>query len=122
MLTSHTPATPSVYDTLCHWARKTSTSFAELRFAPSQRDELEDHSEDLIYRLKHWPDLPCASRTADVLRTLSVMSTRPVNRGWIMSHSRLRARDVDRLLQRLIAQDAVKIIDPSSYPRAASVH
>jgi hypothetical protein len=107
---------PSVYDTLYEWARKTTTSFADLRFMPSQRDDLDDIGNGLIYRLKHWPELPCASRTADVLRTLSVMSHRPVNRHWILSNSKLRAQDVDRLLERLVAQDAVDVVDGSKFP------
>jgi hypothetical protein len=111
---------PSVYDTLCEWARKTTTSFADLRFMPSQRDHLDDVGDGLIYRLKHWPELPCASRTADVLRALSVMSNRPVNRQWILSNSKLRAQDVDRLLARLVAQDAVDVIDGSKFPRASA--
>lgn len=105
---------PSVYDTLYSWARKTSTSFAELRFVASERPA-EHESNGLIYRLKHWPDLPAASRTADVFRALSVMSNRPVNRNWILTHSKLRTQQVDRLLQRLVEEGAVEVIDPSRY-------
>jgi hypothetical protein len=110
----------SVYDTLCEWARKTTTSFADLRFMPSQRDDLDNVGDGLIYRLKHWPDLPSASRTADVLRALSVMSNRPVNRQWILSNSKLRVQDVDRLLARLVAQDAVEVVDGSKFPAASA--
>lgn len=106
---------PSVYDTLFNWARKTTTSFAELRFVPSERVEVDSDGDGLIYRLKHWPELPTASRTADVLRTLSVMSHRPVNRHWILAHSRLPAAQVDKLLQRLVADDAVEVIDGSKF-------
>lgn len=105
-----------VYDTLYRWARRTTTSFAELRFVSSQRLELDADSGGLIYRLKQWPDLPSDARTADVLRTLSVMSSRPVNRHWILTHSRLHAGDVDRLLRRLVEQDAVEVIDGSKFP------
>jgi hypothetical protein len=111
---------PSVYDTLYEWARKTSTSFSELRFVSSQRDEPESIGDGLIYRLKHWPELPRASRTADVFRALSVMSHRPVNRHWILSNSKLRAHEVDRLLERLVAEDAVEVIDGSKFPSAAA--
>lgn len=109
----------SVSDTLYQWARKTTTSFAELRFASSQRDELEPEGAGLIYRLKHWPDLPQATKTADVFRTLSVMSNRPVNRHWILANSRMRAQEVDRLLARLVAQDAVSVIDGSKFTPSA---
>lgn len=105
---------PSVYDTLYSWARRTSTSFAELRFAASERPA-ENEGSGLIYRLKHWPELPATSRTADVFRALSVMSSRPVNRHWILTHSKLQAKQVDRLLQRLVEEGAVEVIDPSKY-------
>ena len=108
---------PSVYDTIFQWARKTTTSFAELRFVSSQRDDVDHDGSGLIYRLKHWPELPRASRTADVFRALSVMSHRPVNRHWILTNSKLRPQEVDRLLQRLIDEDAVDVIDGSKFPR-----
>lgn len=108
---------PSVYDTLYKWARKTTTSFAELRFVSSQyEDDVVNVGDGLIYRLKQWPDLPRNSRTADVFRALSVMSHRPVNRRWILSNSKLRAEQVDLLLQRLVAEDAVEVIDGSKFP------
>jgi hypothetical protein len=106
---------PSVYDTIYNWARKTTTSFAELRFVSSERDDMENEGDGLIYRLKHWPELPASSRTADVFRALSVMSNRPVNRHWILTHSKLHADQVDRLLERLVAEDAVEVIDGSKY-------
>jgi hypothetical protein len=106
---------PSVYDTLYSWARRTSTSFAELRFVASEREQLEQDGDGLIYRLRHWPELPASSRTAHVYRTLSMMSTRPVNRHWLLSHSKLPAQQVDRLLQRLVADGAVEVIDTSNF-------
>lgn len=106
---------PSVIDTLYHWARKTTTSIGELRFLPSQRDDMENDGDGLIYRLKHWPELPSHNRTADVFRALSVMSTRPINRQWILAHSKLRAAQVDQLLRRLIDEGAVEVIDQSKF-------
>jgi hypothetical protein len=111
---------PSVYDTLYRWARRTTTSFAELRFVPSERQAIGPEDDGLIYRLKHWPDLPAPARTADVLRALSVMSNRPVNRHWILANSRLRAPDVDRLLAQLVEQDAVEVIDGARYRDAGA--
>lgn len=115
---------PNVCGTLYEWARKTSTSLGELRFVASQRDESDDNSGSLIYRLRYWPELPIAERTADVFRVLSVMSTRPINRGWILAHSKLRAERLDRLLQRLVGEGAVEVIDADKSaagprPRAA---
>lgn len=103
---------PSVYDTLFNWARKKSTSFAEMRFAGSQPDLMDD---DLIYRLKHWPDLSSLERTADIYRALSVMSNRPINRRWILQNSKLRTEQVDRLLSRLVQEGAVEVIDGSKF-------
>ena len=110
-----------VYETLALWARKT-TSFAELLVARSERAEESQPPQpgELIYRLKHWPALPDRLKTADVLRTLSVMSNRPVNRRWILSHSRLKAEQVDDLLRRLEDENAVSIIDTSNFRPPAS--
>ena len=112
----------SVYDTLFNWARKTSSSFGDIRFMPSQRDELELESNGLIYQLHHWPDLVTSDRTAAVLRTLSVMSHRAVNRRWILATSKLRPVQVDRLLQRLIQQDALIVTDISKFGPAPAHH
>ena len=111
---------PSVYDSLRSWAKRTTTSFAELRFVPSHRSELENEADGLIYRLKHWPELPANRRTANVFRALSVMSNRPVNRRWFAAHSKLHATEVDQLLQHLIGEDAVEVIDGSKYLPDAS--
>ena len=73
------------------------------------------HGEALIYRLRHWPQIPSASKTADIYRTLSVMSNRPVNRRWILNNSSLNARAVDQFLRRLVEQDAVEVIDARRY-------
>ena len=109
----------SVRDTLYHWARKTTTSFADLRMSTWDLGLVENHGDGLIYRLKSWPDLPADNKTADVYRTLSVMSHRPVNRHWILANSKLRAGQVDRLLQRLIDEDAVEVVDSSGFPADA---
>jgi hypothetical protein len=106
----------SVYETISRWARMTTSSMTDFRFPVTERAELEPIGEGLIYRLKHWPELPALSRTAGVYGTLSVMSNRPVNRRWILAHSKLQPDQVDRLMQRLIDQDAVEVIDGSKYP------
>lgn len=111
---------PSVYDTLRSWAKKTTTSFAELRFVSSARRDSGNDGDGLIYRLKHWPDLPAHRRTANVFRALSVMSHRPVNRRWFAVHSKLPEREVDQLLQHLIGEDAIEVIDGSKYRPDAS--
>lgn len=108
---------PSVYDAIYAWARRTTTSFAELWVQPAERDSGSSALPgEQIYRLKHWPSLRPSQKTADVYRTLSVMSHRRVNRRWILTSSRLKPDQVDSLLQGLIAQDAVEIIDCSQFP------
>jgi hypothetical protein len=102
------------------WTEKTTTFFSELRAQPDAAEPADDVGDDLIYRLKHWPQIPTASKRVQVYRTLSVMSIRPVNRRWILSHSGLQLREVDRLLQYLIDQDAVEIIDPAKFRLDAS--
>ncbi len=108
----------STYDTLYRWAPRTTTSFAELRFlvSPPQDEDSLPASETLVYRLRHWPELPQRHRTAEVYRALSLMSNRPVNRGWFLRHSRMKARDLDGLLDRLVSQGAVEVVDVSGYP------
>ena len=110
---------PSLYDSLYNWARATTTSFADLRVSPDNQVESTGGS-GLIYKLKHWPDLTRQNRTADVFRALSVMSHRPVNRHWILANSRLRAKQVDRLLQQLIDEGAVEVVDGSKFPSTPS--
>ena len=105
---------PRVFDNVRSWAKRTTSSFAELCFV-SSRTGLENGGDALIYRLKHWPDLPVHRRTANVFRALSVMSHRPVNRRWFATHSKLDAREVDQLLQHLIDEDAVEVVDGSKY-------
>ena len=114
---------PSVYDTLSHWARKTTTSIGEFCFLDSQRDDMENDSDDvLIYRLKYWPDLPSHDRTVDVFRALSVMSQRPVNRRWIIANSKkMGAARLDRLLRRLIDEGAIEVVDGSKFAVGAPV-
>jgi hypothetical protein len=110
---------PRVYDSFFNWAKRTKTSFAELCFVSSTRGDSEIDGDSLIYRLKHWPELPATRRTANVFRALSVMSHRPVNRRWFATHSKLPAREVDQLLADLIGEDAVEVIDGSKYVREA---
>jgi hypothetical protein len=102
----------SAYDTLSAWARRTTTTFAELLAGRSEREEREPQAgADAIYRLRNWPHLPNGQKTAAIYRTLSVMSHRPVNRRWILVSTKLRPEQVDRLLTSLIEQGAVEIID-----------
>jgi hypothetical protein len=103
------------YDTLYSWARRT-TSFAELLvFGPEAEDSKLPLPGEAIYRLKHWPRLHSLKKNADIYRTLSVMSHRPVNRRWILSSSRLTEKQVDRLLERLVDEGAVEVIDTSKF-------
>jgi hypothetical protein len=108
---------PRVVEAITQWARRTTSSFAELvgdtGFA--QTELQAPPTCEPIYRLREWPLLPASMRTADVLRLLSLMSTRPVNRHWMVQHSRLPEKKIDRLLERLAAQRALEVIDPSGF-------
>ena len=70
---------------------------------------------DLIYRLKAWPEVTEPGRTADVYRMLSVMSSRPVNRQWIQTHTRMDQRQLEELLSKWVAEGAIEVIDPKRF-------
>ena len=100
------------------WARRTSSSFGDSRadFARSHLPAPAPVPADLIYRLKHWPELPSVMRTAEVLRLLSLMSSRPVRRSWVLANTRLGEQRLDGLLKRLVQQDALDTIDLALLP------
>jgi len=104
----------TVYDRLYQWARRTS-GFGELGFSSSLRAEAAISGDTLVYRLRHWPELPASLRKAAVFRALSIMSQRPVNRGWIVRHSKMQPGEIDDLLHQLAAQDALQVIDVADY-------
>lgn len=63
------------------------------------------------YRLRNWPELPSALRTADVLRSLSRMSLGPVSKSWFTAKTRLSSSAAAQLLEELVSQGAVEKID-----------
>lgn len=103
------------------WVRKTSSSFAGLLAEDTPQHGATGSLPpapppgELIYRLRQWPTLPPACRTADVYRALSLMSTRPVNRRWFVASTHLGQVDADRLLQTLCDEGALEIIDPGRF-------
>ena len=68
-----------------------------------------------IFRLKAWPSLPEAGRTAEIYRILSVMSSQPVNRQWLLSRCTMAPGQLDALLTQLLADGALEVIDPSGF-------
>lgn len=70
---------------------------------------------DLIFRLKSWPQLPEAGRTAEIYRILSVMSNQPVNRQWLLARCRMAPSKLDRLLRQLEAEGSLEVIDPARF-------
>ncbi|HWI82221.1 hypothetical protein [Ramlibacter sp.] len=103
--------------TLFHWARRTP-AFAARSWLPS-RAEVEPPADDgMVYRLKHWPDLPSASRTADIYRVLSMMSHRPVTRRWMSTHTKLELAQIDQLLTLLVRRGDVEVIDTATFKAA----
>jgi hypothetical protein len=119
MSSIRTSLLPGVYSRVYRWARRTS-AFAESVISGWDREEVEEPQAEtcMIYRLRRWPDLPVAHRTAAIYRMLSVMSSRPVNRSWILASSRMQPRQVDGLLAGLVAQGVVEAIDVSTLARA----
>ncbi|HEX2544773.1 MAG TPA: hypothetical protein VHL79_07840 [Ramlibacter sp.] len=72
-------------------------------------------SPDLIYRLRSWPRLKDAVRTAEVYRMLSLMSNQPLSRRWLQSHSSMTPQQLDTLLAGLAREGALEVIDPSRF-------
>jgi hypothetical protein len=88
------------------------TPFAASRAGPRPRLRA-----DLIFRLKAWPQLPEDGRTAEIYRILSVMSSQPVNRQWLLARCKMAPRAVDALMAKLVADGAVEVIDPARFAR-----
>lgn len=103
---------PSVIDSLRNWM----SSFSELRSAPHNPFETPTGEDALVYRLKHWPVLHETHKTAGVYRVLSVMSSRPVNRSFMLAQSRLPPHELESLLHNLKQERAIQVTDISEYP------
>jgi len=84
---------------------------ATVPFAGRQRPP----ASDLVFRMKSWPQLPEDGRTAEIYRILSVMSSQPVNRGWLLARCRMAPQQLDRLLLKLVADGALEVIDPGRF-------
>ncbi len=107
----------SMFEAIGGLARRVSL-WGEMPVAEASRPPREEtEGGGVIYRLRHWPTLPSAMRTADVLRLLSLMSSRPVSRHWMLTYAKLPERRLDVLLDRLAAQGALEEINPASFPR-----
>lgn len=107
-----------VVEAISGWARRAS-SWGNLREASSESAMAErDSTPGLIYRLRRWPTLPASLKTADVLRLLSLMSSRPVSHAWILTHGNVRREKLERLLLHLRSQEALETINPASFPAA----
>jgi hypothetical protein len=86
--------------------------------SPSARAADQAISSELIFRMRAWPQLPEDGRTAEVYRMLSVMSSQPVNRRWLLSRCRMAPQQLDALLQRLVADGSIEVIDPARFARS----
>ncbi|MCG2592179.1 hypothetical protein LZ009_05230 [Ramlibacter sp. XY19] len=96
------------------FGRRETGSFSESR--PASRVP----GADLIYRLKAWPELTEAGRTAEIYRMLSVMSSRPVNRQWVLTRTRMERAKLEALLGQWVAEGAIEVIDPARYSSSAA--
>jgi hypothetical protein len=88
------------------------SAFLPTRPAAGDRRPLD---ADLIYRMKAWPQLPESGRTAEIYRMLSIMSSQPVNRQWLLDRFRMAPQQLDALLSQLVAEGAVEVIDPARF-------
>lgn len=86
-------------------------------FQPTRpaRGDHRSFDGDLIFRMKAWPQLPESGRTAETYRILSIMSSQPVNRQWLLERFSMAPRQLDELLSLLVAEGAVEVIDPSRF-------
>jgi hypothetical protein len=109
----------TVSATLSDWTRRTRNCFGARAWLPSRPAPEEPAADRLIYRLRQWPSLPSAIRTAEVFRLLSVMSHRAVNRRWMLAHTQLDAPQIEALLRRLVARGDVEVIDLGQLRSAA---
>lgn len=111
-----------MFRAISEWTKRTSSGFGGSR-APAAETSFPatevmgaEAPGDLVYRLRHWPELPPAMRTAEVLRLLSMLSSRPLRRSWILERTRLREDHLEALTRRLSAQGALDILDPERLP------
>ncbi len=95
------------------------TGFGDLLSLPPADSLLPVPGDTHILRLRHWPLLPAPLRRAPVLRLLSLMSSRPVSRAWMLQHGGLAADEVDRLLELLLQQQALDVTDPADFSAQA---
>lgn len=100
----------SVIDSLQTWARSLRAT------APEPQANAQD---PVGWRLCAWPDLPEPLRRARVLRLLSNMSVRPVNRQWMLWQSGLAPQVLDALLAQLQQAGAVQRVEMPSAHAAA---
>lgn len=70
---------------------------------------------DLIFRLRAWPQLPESGRTAEIYRMLSVMSSQPVSRKWLVERVRMAPQQLDDLLVQMVREGAIEVIDPARF-------
>jgi hypothetical protein len=105
----------SSFDTLRRLLGAACRGVHPTRFASSRSGDRRVAGADLIYRLKAWPQLPEAGRTAEIYRMLSVMSNRPVNRQWILTRTRMEPQQLEGLLRRWVAEGAIEVIDPARF-------
>lgn len=87
----------SVLDSLQTWAlRAVGKVSRDLHDLPPVQE-----GPALAYRLRAWPELQEAQRTAPVYRLLSVMTVRAVTRQWMLQQSRLPEARIDALISQL---------------------
>jgi len=80
------------------------SGFAGLDIHEAGDTEAMWHGTGFAYRLRTWPKLRPAYRTAPIYRALSVMSTRPVSVAWFSRCSGLPADQAQNIVSWLVSQ------------------
>ena len=85
--------------------------FEFLRRQPPRDSELPSPA----YRLRAWPDLPDALRTAAVFQAFSRMSQGPVSLPWFIRQTRLRPDDARDLFEQLVLGGQLQVIELAGF-------
>lgn len=90
------------------WLRRPATSQAST-LVVAVRGDARNEETGPAFRLRNWPPLPGACRTARVFRVLDLMSRQPLSQEWLHSSSGLTPTQVDELILNLVVHRAVDV-------------
>lgn len=91
-------------------ARQLMTGFAGLDVQEAGDTRAMWHGIGFAYRLRAWPALRWADKTAPIYRALSVMSTRPVSVAWFAKRSGISTHRAQEIVDWLMVHDYAEAI------------